>query len=256
MDKVENAIRKTTRYADKYGQKLSDRQLFLRLISAKRYPFLSLRGKGVKEIGRGEWQNKVKKAEVFVEEYLGKIKGILMVGISGSVAAESAKAWEDIDFLIITKSDELWWWRLYLRVIVWWHKIPHRKFNKKEKRDEFCFNLWLDENNLSIPKSKRNLKNATDLIMMKVIWDKDNTYRKFLRKNTWVKKYLATGYGERLQMSKRIDGKIGGKKRKYFLKILNKILFGGQYFYMFLKGNKEIDFDNINEGQAFFHENR
>ena len=159
MNELKTAINKTRNYAKKYGQSLNDQQLFLRLISQKSYRLTEIMGKGNKKITQNDWQNKLKKAELFTQKYLGKMEGILMVGVTGSVAAEFAFKNEDIDLLIVTKNNELWWWRLYLRFFIWWHKIPHRKFGEKENADEFCFNLWLDENNLSIPKNKRNLKN-------------------------------------------------------------------------------------------------
>jgi len=256
MNGVKIAIRKTKKYADKYGQKLSDKQLFLRLISTKIYPFLSIKGKGINKSENGEWQNKIFRAEILTKQYLSKMKGILMVGVTGSVAAESALENEDIDLLIITCKDELWWWRLYVRFVVWWYKIPHRKYGKKEKMDEFCFNLWLDETNLVVPKAKRNLKNATDMIMMKVIWEKNGIYQKFLNKNMWVKKYLATGFKERVKMSRKVDKKISNKrKNNYLKKIVNEILFWQQYLYMRIKNKQKPKKNDVNMGQAFFHEN-
>lgn len=254
MDGLGKAIKDTKKYADNYGQKLSDVQLFLRLISPKVHRFSEIKGKGEKRARGKEWQQKLKLAEKFVRENLIKFNGIEMVGITGTVAAEAAKKNEDIDLLIISKEEELWWWRLYLRIYIWWKKIPHRRFGKKEKRNEFCFNLWLDTANLKIPKEKRNLKNATDLIMMKVIFDRDGNYQRFLRENTWVKKYLATGYEER-RKTPLIPLEEGGQKMVWmaFIKrIINRILFWGQYIYMSSKSKKKLK--NIEIGQAFFHE--
>ena len=255
MDELKTAINKTRNYAKKYGQSLNDQQLFLRLISQKSYRLTEIMGKGNKKITQNDWQNKLKKAELFTQKYLEKMEGILMVGVTGSVAAEFAFKNEDIDLLIVTKNNELWWWRLYLRFFIWWHKIPHRKFGEKENADEFCFNLWLDENNLSIPKNKRNLKNATDLILMKPVWEKNNIYYKFLKNNKWVKKYLATGYGEKIKMSRRIDEKINSKNEKCLFKIFNKILFIGQYLYMRVINKQKPKKNEINLSQAFFHKN-
>ena len=87
---------------------------------------------------------------------------------------------------------------MYLRIYIWWQKIPHRKFGKLEKKDEFCFNLWLDENYLEIPKKRQNLKNAIDLIMLKPLINKRNTYKKFILSNVWAKKFVATGYNKKI----------------------------------------------------------
>lgn len=254
MDELLEAIAKTKKYADKYGQKLNDKQLFLRLISNRVFSNSLIKNKGVKSRENIYWKDKVELAKILVKRHLSKMGGIKLVGITGSVATEAAKRNEDIDLLIVTRENELWWWRLYLRVYVWWHKIPHRRFNKTEKRDEFCFNLWLDDKNLTIPTGKRNLKNATDMIMMKVIFNKDNCYQELLNKNSWVKKYLATGYKERMKINRLVDKKINSKvnNENYFIKkAINKILFWGQYTYMWSKVRKKVKY--INLGQAFFH---
>jgi hypothetical protein len=253
MDGLKAAIKKTRDYANKYGQKLNDDQLYLRLISPKVYKPIKRKNQKKSKGKNKEWQKKLYLAERLIRENFYKMEGIKMVGITGTVAAEAAKKNEDIDLLIITKKEELWWWRLYLRLYVWWKNIPHREFGKKERQNDFCFNLWLDTANLEIPKKKRNLKNATDLIMMKVILDRDSTYQKFLRKNDWVKKYLATGYEERTKNNREVGKKFKSENRSNFFKyFINRILFWGQYLYMWIKVQKKLKY--IKRGQAFFHD--
>lgn len=254
MEEAKKAIERTKLYALKYGQKLNLEQLYLRLISPKVFTKKAVIDFGERILINKENIKKLNLAKKFTENTLNKFEGILMVGVTGSVAAESAKENEDIDLLIVTKANELWWWRLYLRIYVFWNKIPHRKFKQKEKANDFCFNLWLDENNLLIPKNKQNLKNATDLIMMKVILNKNDSYQKFLKANKWTKKYLATGYEERRKnKTPLIPLDEGGQKFlliNYIKKIINSFLFGGQYGFMSLKGKKL----RVSLGQAFFHE--
>jgi hypothetical protein len=248
MRELLKAVEKTNNYASKYGQKLNNKQLFLRLISPKIYKFSQVKKYGVNKLQNDEWQKKINLVKKLVEQHLSKMKGIEMVGITGSVAAERIKKEEDIDILIVTKEEEMWWWRLYLRFYIWWHKIPHRRFGEAERQNEFCFNLWLDRANLEIPKNKRDLKNATDLVMMKIILDKNGCYQNFLRKNKWVKKYVATGYKSLLKK------KNNNQKTKSNLlkKMLNMAIFGGQYVYMQSRQRKKLK--NIKRGQAFFHE--
>lgn len=248
MDDLNKTIKTTQDYAHKYGQSLNDRQLYLRLISKKIYKFSEIKGKGVKHKENTIWQDKINLVKELVERHLIKFGGIKMVAITGSVATEWTKDEEDIDLLIVTRTEELWWWRLFLRFYIRWHKIPHRKFGQEENKNEFCFNLWLDENNLKIPKEKRNLKNATDLVMMKVVLDRDNCYQRFLRENFWAKEYLATGYN--MLVNKKLTN-ISKFERNWIKVLGNKIIFWGQYFYMWSKSRRKLK--NIGEGQAFFH---
>lgn len=252
---LKQAIKETEKYALKYGQKLNDQQIFERLISPKIFSKkevinqLKNSSRKIKEDVYC-WQEKMKKAEELTFSHLSKMKGILMVGVTGNVAAEWAIKKSDIDLLIVTRADELWWQRLYLRFYIWWHKIPHRKFRQREKKDEFCFNLWLDEKQLRIPKHKQNLKNATDLIMMKVILNKEKTYEKFLRGNDWVKKFLATGYDYKKRKNKQ-EVFMRNKKSSLRVRISNWCLFVCQYTYMCLKSQRIIK--EVGLKQAFFH---
>ena len=251
MDDLQTAIRRTRDYAKKYGQKLNKNQLFFRLISEKAYDIPIQKSISKKS----EWQNKMSLAKKLVERHLSKMDGIEMVGVTGSVAAESVEKDEDIDLMIVTKENELWWWRLYLRIYIWWHRIPHRRFGEGEKKNEFCFNLWLDRANLTIPHEKRNLKNATDLVIMKIIFDRNNCYWQFLRENEWVKKYLATGYEQRKRETRnqKLETRIikGETKNNFFKIIINRFLFWWQYLYMWSKQGHKLK--NVGVGRAFFH---
>lgn len=248
MHNILAAINKTKKYAANYGQILDSKQLYFRLISPKIFEYKEVKKYGINSNKNREWLRKYKLAKNLVVKHLSKMDEILMVGITGSVAAEKSLKNEDIDLLIITRADELWWTRLYLRLYVWFFKIPHRRYNEAEKENEFCFNMWLDENNLEIPRVKKNLKNAMDLIMMKVIYDKDNCYQRFLCKNDWATKYVATGYKERRR------GKIEKKsqKKKTGKRWLNTILFWIQLKYM--NRNKSPKF--VEKGRAFFHKEK
>ena len=125
--------------------------------------------------------------------------------------------------------------------------IPHRKFGQKEKPNDFCFNLWMDESNLVVPKLKQNQKNAVDLILIKVLLNRNNIFEKLILENNWAEKYVANGYSLlaisnfQLTISK---GEAGIIKRG-----LNYIAFVGQYLYIRLKGPVKF----INLRQAFFH---
>jgi len=248
MHNILAAINKTKKYAANYGQILDSKQLYFRLISPKIFEYKEVKKYGINSNKNREWLRKYKLAKNLVVKHLSKMDEILMVGITGSVAAEKSLKNEDIDLLIITRADELWWTRLYLRLYVWFFKIPHRRYNEAEKENEFCFNMWLDENNLEIPRVKRNLKNAMDLIMMKVIYDKDNCYQRFLLENNWATKYVATGYKERRR------GKVEKKslKKKIGKRWLNTILFWIQLKYM--NRNRLPKF--VEKGRAFFHKEK
>jgi len=195
---LEEAVEKTVNYASKYGCDLTWEEVNERLISKKIYnlkisnpPAGRVGLKFKKENNNRFWEDKMKIAQDFTEKYLSKIDDILMVGVTGSVASKYPDKYDDIDLMIITKKDSLWITRLKIFLIFWKHKIPHRTNN-----NDICINLWLED--MRIPLNKQNLRNAVDLVLMRPILNKQNTYMNFLLENKWAKKYVATSYAKKI----------------------------------------------------------
>ncbi len=250
-----NKIKKTINYANQFGGKLNLRQLQWRLLTDKKYSLNQITKivtsyrLQVTSYDKNNIENnkKIKLAKELVKYHLSKFKNIFMVGLTGSVAAENAKKNEDIDLFIICKKNTMWLTRLLLRIYIRVHNIHHRKFGQKEKPNDFCFNLWMDESNIVVPQKKQNQKNAVDIVMMKVLLNKNNIYKKFINQNDWAKKYVANGYGKLvIRNMKRETRK---EKTSIIIKVLNYIAYVGQITYIRLKG--PIKFINLT--QAFFH---
>ena len=250
------SIQKTINYAQKYGGQLTEKQLFERLIGNRVYTkeeineFIKLKSyKVIKLEGKNKiLEEKIKKAKELAKKISKRFPEILFLGITGSVAAEYPKKNNDIDLIIITKINKLWLIRLKLRLFIIINKIPHRKFGKKEKADEFCFNLWLDEKSLRLGKEKQNLKNAVDLILMKPLINRNKTYEKFIEANDWAKKWVATGYSGLVDRSLIVDRR---KKIKENLidEMINFMMFWLQFLYM----RKRIKNEKVGLHEAFFH---
>jgi predicted nucleotidyltransferase len=251
-----NSIKKTIEYGQKYGGKLTKEQLFERLIGDQIYKKEEIKKSlnpsvlrtspfDKKEIFAKE---KREKAENLAKLLNKKFKDILFLGVTGSVAAGYPKIDDDIDLIIITKINKLWINRLKLRFFVLVNRIPHRKYGQKENKDEFCFNLWIDEGVLKLPKSRRNLRSAVDLILVKPIINKNNTYEKFILENDWAKKWVATGYNEKISNVKYQTLNIK-EKNIFFNVIVNWLIFWPQYWYM----KRRIKKEKIGLHEAFFH---
>lgn len=248
-------IQETIDYAKRFDCPINGEEICERLISKKIYKTEEIK----KELrnftissSKNKWEKiKIKKAKEFEKLIKNKFKDILFLGISGSVAAGYPKKNDDIDLMIITKKNKLWLTRFKLRWFIFINRIPHRKYGQKENKNEFCFNLWLDGVGLKLPKNKQNLKNATDLIMLKPLINKQGTYEKFILINNWVKKYLSTGYINILSDCQivRLSDKTKRKENNYLDQLINKLFFWPQYWYM----NKKITNEKISYHQAFFH---
>ncbi|MCX6726665.1 MAG: hypothetical protein NTY75_02495 [Candidatus Shapirobacteria bacterium] len=237
---LETAIKATIDYASKYGCDLTWEEIKERLISKKIYNLKILNYKFKKENNNKFWKEKMKLAKEFTDKYLAKIDDILMVGVTGSLASKYPQKNDDIDLMIITRKDSLWLTRFKVFLIFWKFKIPHRTNN-----NDICINLWLEE--MRIPLIKQNLRNAVDLVLMRPILNKQDTYKKFLLKNKWAKKYVASPY---LKKNADFELQTLDKNKQNWVKwVINRCLYSIQYLYMRPKMKGEL----VNLRQAFFH---
>jgi len=246
MDKDE-AVRKTLEYGQQYGVVYDSEELEKRLISDQSYR-LKNESPDRKVTPKSKFtMAKLKSASDFANKMARIFPDILLVAVTGSVAALYCKENDDIDLMIVTRRNRLWINRLLLRIYVSLNNIPHRKFGLKENKDDLCFNLWMEDGELKLPLKKQNLKNAMDTILMVPIIDKEDTYKNFLAENKWVEKFVKNGYSQLLGEFKARRQ----KKSRYFdpISILNWLVFWPQWWYMRGKISSEV----VGLRSAFFH---
>jgi predicted nucleotidyltransferase len=239
---LRQAILKTIKYGRRFGVEYTEQEVMERLISDK---IFSLKVKSQKSKSQTV-ENKMKLAIRLAKEIENRFGDILFIGVTGSVAAGYPPENSDIDLMVVTRKNTLWLTRLLLRFWVWQKGIPHRKYGKPELENEFCFNLWLEEDSLKLPKNRQNLKNAMDLILMKTILNRNNTYEKLVTENDWAKKWVATGYRNLIT---NYELRITNYKNNFLKKIINWVVFWPQWWYMKRKVGRGI----IDRKRAFFH---
>ncbi len=246
---LQKAVEKTIRYARKFGGGLDRDELWTRLISNRAYSKEAVYKEADKiklPTGRSKQfaKEKVRKAKDFVEKtrWMGQI---LMIGISGSVAAGYPSQNDDIDLVMVTKKDSLWLTRLMVWLTAKAVGKKIRRYGKKEEKDAICLNMWLEEDCLEIPKGRRNLRSAVDLILLRPILDRGEIKQKMLEQNKWAKKYVATGFGKEV---KNRPTK-GAKDTKPVGRLINEILYRVEKWYM----RGKITSERVNKKQAMFH---
>lgn len=249
---LKKAIKNTIEYAAKFGSHVNKKEIKGRLISNKVFSKKELDGclEQLKYKNRKNryYQNKFRKAVYLAKKIENNFEDILFLGLSGSVASKHPKKDDDIDFLIITRTNKLWATRLKIRWWIFKNHVPHRKYGEKEKKNDFCFNLWIDNYCLRLPKNRQNLRNSVDLILLRPLINKENTYEKFVLANDWAKKWVATPYKNKIS---NFQFPISNKKQKTnkFKKMMNYLYFWPQYWYMRAKMRGET----VGLYQAFFH---
>ena len=257
MRELLRSIRNTIRYADKYGGKITEDQVFFRLLSGKKYDTEKVFGeikknkiKIRKKVLDKESDRKLKIVGILAKNHLVYFPTIIFLGVTGSVAARNARQGEDIDLLLVCKTGTMWLTRLELWLYLKLRHIPHRKYGQEERKDEFCFNLWLEEDSLRLPPLKQNQKNAVDLILMVPILDRSGVYPEIIKKNSWAKKYVANGYQQLSIINYQLS--IKEMKKNIFLAMINTMAYWGQIGFIRLKG----PINSVDKHRAFFHETK
>lgn len=210
MDSFQKSIFKTLIYADIFSYPLTFDQLKKFLITSKKtdfdiadinkigwiskrknYFFLKGRSEIIKDrVKKERYAKKRVKIAQKIARLLKLIPFIKMVGITGNLAIKNTSRDDDIDFLIVTSKNRLWLSRF---LVVFLLELLGRRRHPKEKKvkDKICLNMFLDEDNLKIPKKEQNLFSAHEILQFKPLWQRGNIYGDFLNQNQWIKKFLA-----------------------------------------------------------------
>lgn len=178
---------------------------------------------------------------------LSVVPTIQFIGITGSLAMNNADHQSDIDLLIITKKKTLWITRMLVKLLSLVKGLPVRSAGRGCAKDTICLNMWLDEDNLTIPPDLRNIYTAHEVLQIVSLVDKNNTFKKFLEVNNWALVYWPkAGLGTRkkfLSIAYWPTGLIS------FLRFIEPFVYHLQLWYMRNRRTREL----IEPGRAFFH---
>jgi predicted nucleotidyltransferase/DNA-binding HxlR family transcriptional regulator len=187
---------------------------------------------------------------------LSLLPQIKLIGLSGSLAMQNAKEDDDIDLFIITAKNRLWTARLVavFLAIVLGLKRPR---GVKKAPNRVCLNLFFDLADLAIPKQKRSEFVAHEVLQMKPLVDKDNTYIRFLQANRWVYRFFPNGSKINLKFKMQNSKfKFKIQNLKFLLIIFNliidsfELIFKKIQFY-FIKKHRTTEL--ITATQLWFH---
>lgn len=218
MDNSEKAIVRTLLYSDIFDYPLSEEEVWKYLISNKNINKTVFDSK-IKKINSVVFRKNgflhLEKKESAVSKRIIKFKesqrkfdfacktikklfiipSVIFVGISGNLSMMNAGKMDDIDLFVITKKDTVWITRLLLIVYL---KIlgKHRKRTDKKVANKFCLNMIIDEEKLSLSKNLRSLYTAHEIVQLKPVMQRGNTYEKFINCNKWIQFYMPNAYEE------------------------------------------------------------
>lgn len=206
---MEKAILKTLIYADLFdyplkineihrwliGKKANIRQVEKALKFSKEYYFLQKRDGLVAKRKLREKQSTTfyKKAKI-LSQTLRFIPWIKLVGISGGLALNNAGKSDDIDLFLITERNRLWISRLLALGIL--SLIGQRRKvgdSGRKIAGKLCLNILLEEDKLE--QKNKDIFVAHEVLQMKVLWQRDEIYTKYLMDNEWAFRFLPNWVG-------------------------------------------------------------
>lgn len=127
-----------------------------------------------------------------IAQILKLIPWIKLAGISGGLSMENADKADDIDLFLVTSRNRIWISRLFCLGLL---SIlgQRRKVNQKKVAGKICCNILVDEENLE--QKRKDIYTAHEVLQMKVLWQREGIYNKYLLENEWVFKFLPNWIG-------------------------------------------------------------
>ncbi len=128
-----------------------------------------------------------------IAKILAHLPFVRLIAVSNGLSYSNAKDEDDIDLFIITAKNRIWLVR-FLSILVL--KIFKARPTIANKKDKICLNFFLTEENLNLEKIMLPEKNGLPdiyfiywLAWLYPIYD-DGIWEKFIKANSWLKKYL------------------------------------------------------------------
>lgn len=169
------------------------------------------------------------------------------IAITGSLATNNTIKDDDIDFMIVTTPNRLWITRLIVTLYAT-TKGKRRSF-AKEEINSWCFNLWIEETDLQLPKKSRSVYEVYEVIQAVWIVSKDNVASRFRSLNNWTKNNVYFNKYDFKDIEKGVDWSNNILLLNELLYLLNSISFYFQYSYM----KQHMTREKVSKSHAFFH---
>jgi hypothetical protein len=219
-DYIKKAILKTIIYSDIFNFPLTKNELWKFLSCEKKVLFRNFQNvlersqKGAISVKDGYFflkgrENIVEKRKKNITEaernlqiakkavkYLSFIPTLLFIGISGGVAMGDVEKKDDIDFFVITKKNALFKTRFFILLILFITGLKRRR-GVKYAPDKICINYLIDETAVAFPQSRHELYTAHEIAQVIPLFDREDTYRFFLEKNKWIKRFLPNAFSQK-----------------------------------------------------------
>lgn len=122
-----------------------------------------------------------------ITRILSFIPTIEYIGINGSLSMNNSSNSDDIDLFFITKKNTLWITRFAVNSIL---SLLRQRKTRRVVKDKISPNILLSADKLTLPKNKRTLYGAHEIVQVNSVYDKGNFKDLLIHKNGWVKDFF------------------------------------------------------------------
>ena len=194
--------------------------------------------------------------------FLKFIPYIKLIGISGGVAMENADKTDDIDLFIITSKNGLWLTRILITTFLNSMGVRRKAGMKlSQVAGKLCLNILLEEDRLA--QNKADIYLAHEVLQMKVLWQRNGIYQKYLEDNQWVFEFLPNWVGgargpasSRSRRASSIANAPAATRREPFsLSPLADLLENLAKKFQLKIMKKPVGMERIQDGALYFHPN-
>lgn len=173
---------------------------------------------------------------------ISRVPFVKMVGVTGSLAMNSAQEWADIDLMLIVKKDTLWISRPFVYLALIFAGLKTREPKSKDEKDLLCLNVWVDESALTIPHKRRDAYTAHEVLAVVPVFDQGGVFDNWLSANSWAGSYWP-------KAQKIPNGEYVAPGANILLSVINRLFFVVQYLYMLPK----LSVETVSPDEAYFH---
>lgn len=155
----------------------------------------------------------------YVFKILESIPWVKLLAVTGAVAAFNADKKDDVDIFIICAKNRMWLTRFF---VVLFLKAVNRYRTEKEPNGKICPNIYVDETNMEWEEEKRNIYTAHEIMMMRPVINRGDTYFKFMQKNKWAFSHFGNfkmNFWEKYKTQKRRQSRLVDLLEKIFMKV-------------------------------------
>lgn len=205
-------------------------------------------------LARLRWETQsrtyLKKAQL-IAQILKLIPTIKLIGISGGLAMNNASKTDDIDLFVITGKGRLWISRLlilgFLSLTGQRRKVTD---SKRQAAGKLCLNTILEEDCLQ--QTNKDIYLAHEVLQMKVFWQRNGIYQRYLEENSWAFKFLPNwiGLSERLKIKEKNHQSLIVNHQSLF----SYLEYLARWFQLKIMQQPK-GLERIEEGALYFHPN-